>query len=307
MTFIVLSPTSGAVAEDAPWHVGKSSGEVWVTTSQVQQASLADEALLKAGDNIRTGRNGRVLLVRGEEKILIAPNSVIAIPPEQKDGLATTIIQQAGSVLLNVEKRNVEHFQVETPYLAAVVKGTQFRVSVNAHGASVDVLRGQVDVADFRSGQHALVLPGQAAKVSTLGPAGLSLSGSGALSPIERGEPRMSSVKPLPVPKEGLSAPRDTPDGQRVRGLRIPGGGTSLPKAGGTSARLEGDAHRHARTANGTLRITAPLGEVKLNVHKASNGLARGESVANPGRGNPAKETVWSSGELTPGNGAAKI
>src|ERR1700687_6097271 len=137
MPFIVLSATSGAVAEDAPWRVSKSSGEVWVTTSQVQQASLADEALLKAGDNIRTGRTGRVLLVRGEEKILIAPNSVIAIPPEQKNGLATTIIQQAGSVLLNVEKRNVEHFQVETPYLAAVVKGTQFRVSVNAQGASV--------------------------------------------------------------------------------------------------------------------------------------------------------------------------
>ena len=87
---------------------------------------------MKPGDTIRTGRNGRVLLVRGEETILISPNSVIGLPTEKKDGLATTILQQAGSILLEVEKRNVKHFEVETPYLAAVVKGTQFRVSVNA-------------------------------------------------------------------------------------------------------------------------------------------------------------------------------
>ena len=51
-------------------------------------------------------------------------------PGAKKSELSTTIIQQAGSILLEVEKRNVKHFQVETPYLAAVVKGTQFRVTV---------------------------------------------------------------------------------------------------------------------------------------------------------------------------------
>jgi ferric-dicitrate binding protein FerR (iron transport regulator) len=94
-----------------------------------------------------------VLLVRGEETILVAPNSVIGLPTENKDGLSTTIVQQAGSILLEVEKRNVKHFEVETPYLAAVVKGTQFRVSVNAASTSIEVIRGQVEVADFRSGQ----------------------------------------------------------------------------------------------------------------------------------------------------------
>ena len=64
--------------------------------------------------------------------MLISPNSVVGLPTENKDGLSTTIVQQAGSILLEVEKRNVKHFEVETPYLAAVVKGTQFRVTVNA-------------------------------------------------------------------------------------------------------------------------------------------------------------------------------
>ena len=55
-----------------------------------------------------------------------------------------TIVQQAGSILLDVEKRNVKHFEVETPYLAAVVKGTKFTVTSGDEGASVKVTRGSV-------------------------------------------------------------------------------------------------------------------------------------------------------------------
>src|SRR5579859_1234925 len=147
-------------AEGGVWSVSKSSGEVWIIGTGAEPASLKQEDTLKPGDTVRTGRNGRVLLMRGEETILIAPNSVIGLPTQKKDGLSTTILQQAGSILLEVEKRNVKHFEVETPYLAAVVKGTHFSVTVNAASTRVEVLRGQVEVSDFKSGQIALVLPG---------------------------------------------------------------------------------------------------------------------------------------------------
>src|SRR6187402_3703083 len=144
---LILGTASGAsAADDGVWSVSKASGEVWVATDGAQPVSLNREEVLKPGETIRTGRNGRVLLVRGEESIMIAPNSVIGLPAEKKEGLSTTIIQKAGSILLEVEKKNVRHFEVETPYLAAVVKGTQFRVSVSAKGTSVDVIRGQVEV-----------------------------------------------------------------------------------------------------------------------------------------------------------------
>src|SRR5215467_5393794 len=97
--------SSAFAAENDAWSVRKSSGEVWVTTTSADPVSLKQEDVLKPGDTIRTGRNGRVLLVRGEETILIAPNSVIGLPTEKKDGLSTTILQQAGSILLDVEKR----------------------------------------------------------------------------------------------------------------------------------------------------------------------------------------------------------
>jgi hypothetical protein len=61
------------------------------------------------------------------------------------------------------------------------------------------------------------------------------------------------------------------------------------------------------RGADGALQIKAPLGEVNVNFHKVTNGLAR-EAISNPGgRANAAKSTVWSSGELTPGNGVGKL
>src|SRR4051812_2631964 len=103
---VVMAPPAFA-ADDGAWTVGKSSGEVWLTSSGAQPASLKSEEMLKPGDTVRTGRTGRVLLRRGEETMLISPNSVVGIPAEKKDGLSTTIVQQAGSILLEVEKRNV--------------------------------------------------------------------------------------------------------------------------------------------------------------------------------------------------------
>src|SRR6266481_8626071 len=205
---LALGAASIAHAGDGEaWSISKSSGEVWMTTTGAQTVSLSQQDVLKPGDTIRTGRNGRILLVRGAETILVSPNSVIGLPTENKDGLSTTIVQQAGSILLEVEKRNVKHFEVETPYLAAVVKGTQFSVTVNAASTSVEVRRGQVEVSDFKSGQIAQVMPGQVATAFTNGKPGLSLSGSGTFNPIEQGKPRASSIERVPVPKTGLSAP----------------------------------------------------------------------------------------------------
>src|SRR4051812_7470645 len=100
---------SPAFAEQAAWRVGKMSGDVFISRAGVQKASLNSDASVQAGDGITTGRNGRVLLVRGDETILVAPNTTLAIPQSSRDGLSTTITQQSGSAAFNVEKRNVKH------------------------------------------------------------------------------------------------------------------------------------------------------------------------------------------------------
>ena len=275
-TVFVLATASAAFAADGgDWTVHKSSGEVWLTGSGVQQASLKQEDVLKPGDTVRTGRTGRVLLKRGDEMILVSPNSVVGVPAQKKEGLSTTIKQQAGSILLDVEKRNVKHFEVETPYLAAVVKGTQFRVTVNAGKTTVDVVRGQVEVADFKSGQIAQVMAGQHATAFANGKTGLSLGGTGALAPIEQGKPRAPSVERVPVPRGGFTAIRHATNGQGVQPSR----------------------HASVQPArHGVTRISSSIGEVRLNVHRVTHGLARDKSAAHGGTRNAAnKDTIWGS------------
>jgi hypothetical protein len=275
--FVMATGSIAFAADGDTWTVSKSSGEVWLAGSGVQQASLKQEDVLKPGDTVRTGRNGRVLLKRGEEVIMLAPNSVVGIPAEKKDGLATTIVQQAGSILLDVEKRNVKHFEVETPYLAAVVKGTQFRVTVDAGKTTVDVISGQVEVADFKTGQIAQVMPGQHATAFADGKAGLSLGGTGTFAPIEQGKPRAPSVERVPVPRNGFAAPRHAANGQSVS----PGRHAVAHSAG-----------------HGVTRISSSIGEVRLNVHRVTQGLAREKSAAHGGGRHAARnETVWSASE----------
>ncbi|WID99280.1 FecR family protein [Bosea vestrisii] len=271
---LASSPTQ-LLAQDNIWQVSKVSGDAWIAGSGVQQVSLGQATTLKPGDTIRTGRNGRVLLVRGAESMLISANSQVAVPVTAGSG-RSTILQQAGSILLDVEKRNVQHFEVETPFLAAVVKGTQFRVTVTSGIAKVDVQRGQVQVSDFRSGQFVLVQPGQAASVAGSGAVGLKLSGTGQFNPTQQGAPRSPSIRPISVPRDGLPPPA---------GAGRAGGGEGSGKA--------------VPVSGGTVRIGATMGETQVNVHAATKGLARnpGDGAAAYGRG---QATFWSTGELSP-------
>jgi FecR protein len=285
--FFLAAASSAFAADGGDWIVSKSSGEVWLAGSGVQQASLQQEDVLKPGDTVRTGRNGRALLTRGDEAILIAPNSVVGVPIEKKEGLSTTIVQKAGSILLDVEKRNVKHFEVETPYLAAVVKGTQFRVTINAGKTSVDVIRGQVEVSDFKTGQIAQVMAGQHATAFASGKTGLSLGGAGVLAPIEQGRPRAPSVDRTPVPRGGFTAMRSAANGQGVQPSRQSGVHLVRP---------------------GVTRISSSIGEVRLNVHRVTHGLAREKSAVHGGSRNAARDnTVWDASDTannSQGNGA---
>ena len=236
--FVLFYAGTAAFADDNNvWRVSNASGSVWVTVGGVQPASLSHSRILNPGDSIRTGQNGRALLVHGGEYMLISPNSVIEIPRETKQGLLTTIIQRAGSIVLEVDKREVKHFEVETPQLAAVVKGTRFRVTVEKDSSYVDVLRGQVEVWDFKSGQYALVQPGQTAKVLAKR-SGLSLSGSGTLGSIQQGMPRRSSADPAPVTnkQERHSAADSTQNDRQIDETSLHRDVESVPAPLGKSA-----------------------------------------------------------------------
>jgi hypothetical protein len=164
---------------------------------------------------------------------------------------------------------------------------------VGAGSTKVGVVRGQVEVSDFRTGQIAQIMPGQAATAFERGKPGLSLSGAGTFNPIEHGKPRASTIERVPVPKSGLSAPRNAANGHAIHALGTIDKGT---KAAGTPAQTHQAAGGQVPKA-GVTRISSSLGEVKLNVHKVTNGLAHGAVAAGRVRNANARtgtETVWS-------------
>ncbi|CAL79217.1 conserved hypothetical protein; putative signal peptide [Bradyrhizobium sp. ORS 278] len=304
----LLGAASAASAADGePWLVSKSSGEIWVTTQGgtqgATQVSLGSAEALKPGDTIRTGPNGRVRLTRGAETMVIAPNSEVGLPAAAKDGMATTILQRAGSILLDVEKRNVQHFEVETPFLAAVVKGTQFRVTVEGRRAKVEVSRGQVQVSDFKSGQIAQVMPGQAATTSTIGRSGLKLSGAGNFNPIEQGRPRAPTINPVSVPRDGLHAPRET-KGSVIHALN----GNAPARASTPPSSPQRSAAASTGAKPNVVRISSSIGEVNLNIQKATRGLAHGtQQGMGGGRSSLSTDTRGNNGNSTSSSGASSV
>jgi len=157
-----------------------ASGEAWVaakTTTQV--AYTLDKSTwipLKRGMAvpntawISTGPRGRLQLVRGSESIAFQPNTLAAIITKGRDSSRKTeVVQQIGEISLEIEKRQRPHTTVQTPFLAAVVKGTQFTVKVGRANAAVAVERGLVQVTSFNSGERSDLGAGQGASVDASG------------------------------------------------------------------------------------------------------------------------------------------
>jgi hypothetical protein len=139
---------------------------------------------------IRTLGNGNVEFERGEERVALGTNTQIQIYDEVRRRPFTTVKHYFGTVTVEAEVQDVQHFAVQTQYLAAVVKGTRFTVTAGEHGAKVAVERGSVFVQDRATRNDVTIEAGQSAtvdgstttpKVSTSGGASFVLLPPGRL------------------------------------------------------------------------------------------------------------------------------
>ena len=160
------------------WVLESQSGQVHLVRSGISPIALTDGDVFSGGDWIETGPDGRAVLRRGGETIVVAPGSRIGLPKENSGRFATRILQSLGTILLTVEKQAKQHFEVQTPYLTAVVKGTTFTVGVQGERAVVHVVEGLVEVQNLATGHSSLVRPGQTGSVSRNGPAEVEIQGS---------------------------------------------------------------------------------------------------------------------------------
>ena len=192
MAAFLLAVTAGmAFADD--WTVTRLRGTVQHMVGG-QWQPLERGSVVPDERRIFTRSNGHVTLVRGNESVELGPNTQIEIHDQGGRKPFTTVLQYAGVLTVEAERRNVQHFAVRTAYLAAVVKGTRFTVTARSSGGSVEVLRGQVSVEDKQSKETVLIVAGQKAKVDKRG--GLSVSGktkAAAKPPAGKGKTNASA------------------------------------------------------------------------------------------------------------------
>lgn len=153
-----------AAAEVPSWRVSEASGNVRVVTNGRSQPATRG-ALLSSGSTIATGAQARAVIVRGEEFVVVSPNSQLRIPEGESRGGLIQMLTDFGTALFRIERRATPHFGVQTPYLAAVVKGTTFTVTVGQSGASVQVTEGAVEVSTVDGGAAETITPGMIASV----------------------------------------------------------------------------------------------------------------------------------------------
>lgn len=188
----LLSGAVPALADE--WAVVKLRGSVqqlidgaW--TPVARGDTIPDERA------VRTLSDGHVDLQRGAEVVTLGAETQVIIH-DKADVRYTTVQQDFGSVEVEAQVENVEHFAVETRFLAAVVKGTHFTVTASDLGASVAVQRGQVEVESVSSKHKATVTIGQVASVTP--ETDMVLSGGGSMPAIFG--PDGSIVQPAGAP-----------------------------------------------------------------------------------------------------------
>lgn len=216
--FLAGSVNSAAATE---WVVKRVSGIVYFVAPNVEAFRAKKGMVFKKGYTMGTRAGGRALIVRGEESISVGPNTTFAISKYQSNRSKTTLLQRKGKVTVDVTRRSRPHFFVETPFLAAVVKGTRFEVNVNSKRTRVSVARGVVEVQDFSSGDKADLSAGQNASSARSNGSGLAVGGR--TKPAVRKGPKRAAKPGLAVastaPQAGQPATTQQQPTARKRGF----------------------------------------------------------------------------------------
>ena len=196
LSLVAFYPVT-AFAED--WKVSRTTTQVSYTIDKKTWEAVEVGTVIPSKAWMSTGPRGRVTLTRGEESLSLGPNSLGAvITTEGLFSRKTEVVQQKGEIALNIEKRSRPHTYVHTPFLAAVVKGTTFTVTVTEQAASVSVDEGLVEVSSFTSGQSADVGPGQQVTVDQA--QNMSVAGIAEPPSVVNVEPMQASVPAMGQP-----------------------------------------------------------------------------------------------------------
>ncbi len=204
--FAALASTTPLSAYAADWVVTKVSQPSNYTEDLKNWKPLAPGMTVKNQSWISTGPRGRVVLERAKDKVTFQPNTLAGVFERAGAAIHTDFAQQTGQIRLEIDPKKKPHLAVQTPFLAAVVKGTVFTVTVEKTGAQVGVERGRVEVTDALSGERTGVKAGQQASVDDNPETSMALSGTNTdFEPVVSTKP-FSPAVPSQSPASATSA-----------------------------------------------------------------------------------------------------
>ena len=166
LSFAVQTP---AHAESEVWRITALQGIVKVAEPGLPVADALKDQTVSVGSIVTTGAGGKAVVEGGGNRVTVGPQSRFQLAAAEKSGL-TRILQNVGVLFFEVDKRPEKHFRVETPLLAAVVKGTAFSVAAGDVQDSVQVTRGLVGVSPLQGAGETDVPPGQSVRVQRSAP-----------------------------------------------------------------------------------------------------------------------------------------
>jgi hypothetical protein len=185
--------SAAPAAANGEWTAARATDQVRYTLDNKTWLALRKGMLVPNKAWISTGARGRLQLVRGTESIAFQPNTLASVVTRGTDqNRKTEVNQQVGEIVLEIEKRQKPHTTVQTPFLAAVVKGTQFTVTVGEANAAVAVDQGVVEVTGFKTSERSNLTAGQNAAVTETG---MTVEGSIKQPAVTRAVFSLQSIK----------------------------------------------------------------------------------------------------------------
>lgn len=291
--------SAALAAEDEAWVAARATDEVSYTLDNKTWLPLRKGTVVPNNAWISTGSRGRLQLVRGTESIAFHPNTLASVVTRGSGkNRKTEVNQHVGQIVLEIEKRQKPHTTVQTPFLAAVVKGTQFTVEVGAANAAVAVDQGVVEVTGFKSRERSNLTAGQKAAVTE---AGMSVEGRTQQPAVTR---VLFSLQSL---KAGLAL-RDAPVDATAKGARAAQAidATISKSVKAASAGTEAKSERGAHSSKGTDTVSDRGKSSKQpSGHSGSNGNSRGNGNGHSGA-NSGGNSSSSGGGNSSGKGGGK-
>jgi hypothetical protein len=192
------------------WTVSKVRGTVSYRESGqegLRWIPLRSGALLASLAQIKTGPDGHAELTYENSTIIAAPGSEMQLPGPTPKGAVYRVSQRLGTFLYKIKHATRDKFEVQTPYLTTIIKGTIFSVLAGPNGSSVHVTEGAVFVRPFSGEGGSFVRPGETARINNSDRSRVTIQGA-------RNNP-------------GRSAPSTEDNGSRANG----GGNSTLAPA----------------------------------------------------------------------------